>query len=202
MWVWVNSGSWWWTGGLACCNSWGRKESDTTKQLDWRTKQDDIIKYTGQAAIYQCHCNSHFRSGESKTDLGPKPSCEHTGQARLVRQEWADPSCRDLTVPWGASPSHFLEHAWQATTHRTDPGRCLFLWIKGFFSLWLTEHHLLKRTSYPTALQGHLSSPVYSLIMTTLLLILLKYSWFTVVLVPVCSKVNQLYIYIYISTPF
>ena len=22
-------------GGLACCNSWGRKESDTTKQLNW-----------------------------------------------------------------------------------------------------------------------------------------------------------------------
>ena len=24
-WVWVNSGSWWWTGGLACCDSWGRR---------------------------------------------------------------------------------------------------------------------------------------------------------------------------------
>ena len=22
-------------GGLACCNSWGRKESDTTEQLKW-----------------------------------------------------------------------------------------------------------------------------------------------------------------------
>ena len=22
-------------GGLACCNSWGRKESDTTEQLNW-----------------------------------------------------------------------------------------------------------------------------------------------------------------------
>ena len=35
MWVWVNSGSWWWTRGLACCHSWGRKKSDTTKQLNW-----------------------------------------------------------------------------------------------------------------------------------------------------------------------
>ena len=33
-WVWVNSGSCWWTGTLACCNSWGRKESDTT-ELNW-----------------------------------------------------------------------------------------------------------------------------------------------------------------------
>ena len=29
-WVWVNSRSWWWTGGLA-----GRKESDTTERLNW-----------------------------------------------------------------------------------------------------------------------------------------------------------------------
>ena len=34
-WVWVNSGSWWWTGGLGCCNSWGCKESDTTEWLNW-----------------------------------------------------------------------------------------------------------------------------------------------------------------------
>ena len=34
-WVWVNSGSWWWTGGLACCDSWGRKESDRTERLNW-----------------------------------------------------------------------------------------------------------------------------------------------------------------------
>ena len=34
-WVWVNSRSWWWTGGLACCNLWGCKESDTTEWLNW-----------------------------------------------------------------------------------------------------------------------------------------------------------------------
>ena len=34
-WVWVNSGSWWWTGGLACCDSWGHKELDTTEGLYW-----------------------------------------------------------------------------------------------------------------------------------------------------------------------
>ena len=33
--VWVNSRSWWWQGGLACCGSWGHKESDTTEQLNW-----------------------------------------------------------------------------------------------------------------------------------------------------------------------
>ena len=34
-WVWVNSGSGDGQGGLACCNSWGRKESDTTEWLKW-----------------------------------------------------------------------------------------------------------------------------------------------------------------------
>ena len=34
-WVSVNSGSWWWTGGLVCCDSWGRKESDKTERLIW-----------------------------------------------------------------------------------------------------------------------------------------------------------------------
>ena len=34
-WVWVNSGSWCRQGGLACCSSWGRKESDMTEWLNW-----------------------------------------------------------------------------------------------------------------------------------------------------------------------
>ena len=33
MWVWVDSGSWWWTGRLACCDSWGHVESDVTERL-------------------------------------------------------------------------------------------------------------------------------------------------------------------------
>ena len=31
-------------GGLACCDSWGRKESDTTEQLNW-TELNKIIMY-------------------------------------------------------------------------------------------------------------------------------------------------------------
>ena len=34
-WVWVNYGNWWWTGGLAYCDSWGHKELNTTEWLDW-----------------------------------------------------------------------------------------------------------------------------------------------------------------------
>ena len=34
-WVWVNTRSWWWKGGLACCGSRGCKELDTTEWLNW-----------------------------------------------------------------------------------------------------------------------------------------------------------------------
>ena len=35
IWVWVNSGSWWWTGRPGYCSPWGRKESDMTEWLNW-----------------------------------------------------------------------------------------------------------------------------------------------------------------------
>ena len=34
-WVWINSGSWWWTGRLGGCSPWGQKESDMTERLNW-----------------------------------------------------------------------------------------------------------------------------------------------------------------------
>ena len=34
-------------GGLACCNSWGRKESDTTKRLNW-LNWTEKLQYFGQ----------------------------------------------------------------------------------------------------------------------------------------------------------
>ena len=34
-WVWVNSGSWWWTQKPAVLSPWNRKESDTTEWLNW-----------------------------------------------------------------------------------------------------------------------------------------------------------------------
>ena len=33
-WVWASSRSWWWMGSLVCCSPWGRKELNTTEQLN------------------------------------------------------------------------------------------------------------------------------------------------------------------------
>ena len=37
-WVWVNSGCWWWQGGLACCDSWGCRVGH-----DWATELNEIV---------------------------------------------------------------------------------------------------------------------------------------------------------------
>ena len=34
-WVWVNSGSWWWTGRFGCWGTWGHKELHMTEWLNW-----------------------------------------------------------------------------------------------------------------------------------------------------------------------
>ena len=41
-WVWVNPGVGDGQGGLACCNSWGRKESDTTERLIWTERKAEL----------------------------------------------------------------------------------------------------------------------------------------------------------------
>ena len=45
IWVWVNSRCWWWTGrpGMACCVSWGHKESDTTERLHSLSLTEAIV---------------------------------------------------------------------------------------------------------------------------------------------------------------
>ena len=40
-WVWVNSGNWWWTGRPGVLPFRGRKESDTTEQLNWTERNKE-----------------------------------------------------------------------------------------------------------------------------------------------------------------
>ena len=54
-WVWVNSGSWWWTGRLVCCSPWGRKESDMIEWLNW-TEQWVLI-YGSKTSSFKIYCS-------------------------------------------------------------------------------------------------------------------------------------------------
>ena len=40
-------------GGLACCDSWGRKESDTTEWLNWMIKCDFTLMYFFLFRVFQ-----------------------------------------------------------------------------------------------------------------------------------------------------
>ena len=42
-WVWVNSGSWWWTGRPGMLRFMGREESDTTEQLNWTELNKGVV---------------------------------------------------------------------------------------------------------------------------------------------------------------
>ena len=43
-WVWVNSGSWRWTGRPGMLATWGRKDLDTTERLNWLTKASELSR--------------------------------------------------------------------------------------------------------------------------------------------------------------
>ena len=74
-WVWVNSGSWWWTGRPGVlCDSWGRKESDMTEQLNWT------------------ELSSHYETKSSKNYLRqvghfPSPYPKETSYALFLVQQ-------------------------------------------------------------------------------------------------------------------
>ena len=54
-WVWVNSGVGDGQGGLACCDSWSRKESDMTEWLKWTE-----LKWTEQYKGFPWHSSKKF----------------------------------------------------------------------------------------------------------------------------------------------
>ena len=43
-------------GGLACCGSWGRKESDTTEQLNWTELNLVLCVFLSQGTLFSTYC--------------------------------------------------------------------------------------------------------------------------------------------------
>ena len=65
-------------GGLACCNSWGRKELDTTEwlnwtELNWRRRLWGTFKITFKLPIALLVFLFNYHSHPSKADLHGKP---------------------------------------------------------------------------------------------------------------------------------
>ena len=58
-WVWVDYGSWDGQGGLACCGSWGRKESDRTERLNW-TEQYKFLNNILNTIIWKMNLVGFF----------------------------------------------------------------------------------------------------------------------------------------------
>ena len=67
-WVWVNSGSWWWTGRPSVLQSMGSKESDTTEWLNWLILHINHIIWTFlylkkvHTFVHSGYCWFHFQS--------------------------------------------------------------------------------------------------------------------------------------------
>ena len=56
-------------GGLACCDSWGRKESDTTERLNWLTDwMNDLVVFP---TFFSLSLNLAIRSSWSEPQLTP-----------------------------------------------------------------------------------------------------------------------------------
>ena len=60
-WVWVGDGDG--QGGLACCNSWGRKESDTTEWLNWTEQMTYIWN------LEKWHWRIYLQGNSGETDI-------------------------------------------------------------------------------------------------------------------------------------
>ena len=69
-WVWVDSGSWWWTGRPGVLRFMGRKESDTTEQLNWTELKYPISEMRKmrpkENVAYQDHRNSYKNQRERR----------------------------------------------------------------------------------------------------------------------------------------
>ena len=71
-------------GGLACCDSWGRKESDTTEQLNWTELKSLLIKGSTykDTTIQENHKGQYDILGWVITEI-----CCHTENWRNMREE-------------------------------------------------------------------------------------------------------------------
>ena len=78
-WVWVSSGGGDGQGGLACCESWGRKELDMTERLNWTDKFLNDNMETSSSAVPMLFWVTDFCKNQSEAmDYPQKWIQKHT----------------------------------------------------------------------------------------------------------------------------
>ena len=99
-------------GGLACCDSWGHKESDTTERLNW-TELNWMLwnladNHAGYSLTFEFQINKKYIFSISISQLdfpGGASGKEPTGQCRRHKRRGFDPWVRK--IPW--------KRAWKPT---------------------------------------------------------------------------------------
>ena len=92
-------------GGLACCDSWGRKESDTTERLNWRVLgRTGLFPKNGDEGLVSClelKCVASVPLDAGILNLtekfSPAVSRDHSSQSRLATRYFIWPlMCQSL----------------------------------------------------------------------------------------------------------
>ena len=113
-WVWVNSGSWWWTGRPGVLWFMSRKESDTTERLNWTDDKYPLLSWFNFmiTLAFQNYSQNH------KWLLGPYRHYiwwyGFIWILQILEEQWASRRIEDLintlsTFP----PCHTIEVIWK-----------------------------------------------------------------------------------------
>ena len=101
-------------GGLVCCDSWSRKESDTTEQLNWTELIYLIYLWSGSVVEGMLGPVSAWWGRDSPSALRLKPGLQAAATSKVWRhiQSWAYLSCPWEEVGSGSSFITTLNWPW------------------------------------------------------------------------------------------
>ena len=100
-------------GGLACCNSWGRKESDMTEQLIWSDWKNHGLPRWSQWSRTHLPMQVDLRGVGSIPGSGRSPGRRHSNPLILAwRIPWTDEPGRLQSIG-----SHRVRHNWSNLAH-------------------------------------------------------------------------------------
>ena len=142
-WVWVNSGSWWWTGRPGVLQSMGRKELDRTERLNWIWRDWVHLKKVwrlGRTWIHEREMGESPRMQRHQWWLMPVGKTGSQGPFKTIA--YSDCSCkyswlvndysnllehiqRGLNVKWKSS--HWI--SWEPYSGVWDDENGLCMWL-------------------------------------------------------------------------